>query len=329
MSAVAELRVEYLRAPIGIGTRTPRFSWTVDPLAVYVGDASARRPHSGQVDVGEGRRTRTSSRSPPATGTLGDRGRRKLRVLPHRVRGRAARLEHRVPLARAQSHGRRVDAVGGIHVRHRPAGCRRLGRRVGRARAAGRGRRALEHRRLDPRARSGHAARGASAPPAAAAAAVRRARRARARPAVRHRAGRLHRVRERAARRRPGARAGLRLVRAPHQRAGLRRDRPARRGRERARRRARRRLVGGTAGSHRVERAVRHPHVGDLAAAPRIRRPHDRGDRIGVGRAQRARTVGVRRPVRRRAVRPPSGSRGLEPRRIRRRRMDAGGRSRS
>lgn len=30
MSAVAELRIEYLHAPIGIGTRAPRFSWTVD-----------------------------------------------------------------------------------------------------------------------------------------------------------------------------------------------------------------------------------------------------------------------------------------------------------
>src|SRR5688572_23684288 len=30
MSVVTELRVEYLHAPIGIGTRKPRLSWTVD-----------------------------------------------------------------------------------------------------------------------------------------------------------------------------------------------------------------------------------------------------------------------------------------------------------
>ena len=94
--------------------------------------------------------------------------------------------------------------------------CRGLGRRVGRARAAGRRRRALEHRRLDPRSRPRHPARGAAAPAAAAAAVVRRARGARPRPPVRDRPRLVLGVRERRARRRPGARARLRRVRAPH-----------------------------------------------------------------------------------------------------------------
>ena len=164
---------------------TPRFSWIVD---------HAQDAYELEVTAGE--------RVVWATGVVESAESSLIEYA-----GEPLDLEHRVRVAGAQSLGRRVDVVGGIHVRHRPAGCRRLGRRVGRARAAGRGRRAVEHRRLDPRARSRHAARGAAAPAAAAAPAIRRARRARARAPVRDGARRVLGVRERRARRRPGARA--------------------------------------------------------------------------------------------------------------------------
>ena len=44
MSAVHDVRVEYLRSPIGIGARAPRFAWIVDhpqiafELEVFIGD---------------------------------------------------------------------------------------------------------------------------------------------------------------------------------------------------------------------------------------------------------------------------------------------------
>ena len=110
----------------------------------------------------------------------------------------------------------------------------------------------------------------------------------------------------------------------------VRRDRCARRGRERARHRARRRVVGRTPRPHRLERAVRHAHLGDLAAAPRLRRRHDRGGGVRC-RCCAARSVPwayadlfVGEQFDRRAV-----PRRLGPRGIRRRRMDAGHRGRS
>ena len=98
-----------------------------------------------------------------------------------------------------------------------------------RTRAAGRGDRAMEHRRLDPRPRPRLAARGTAAAAAAAAPALRGRPGPRARPALRHRARRVLGIRQRASHRRPGARAGLRQLRAPHLVLCGGRDRRARR----------------------------------------------------------------------------------------------------
>ena len=241
--------------------------------------ARGARPGDGAVwRAGPSRAARPRSSSTPASGLTSNT------AYTWRVRSRSAG---------------EWSLVGRIDLRDGTAGCRGLGRRVGRARAAGRRRRALEHRRLDPRPRTRHPARGAAAPPAAAAAVLRGAGRARPRPPVRDRARVVLGVRERRAGRRPGARARLGRLRAPHLGAVVRRHRTARRGRERAGRRARRRLVGGPPRPHGVERAVRHAHLGDLAAAPRLCRRRDRGRGIRSRRPQRDRPVDVCRPLRR------------------------------
>ena len=94
----SDLRVEYLRAPIGIGTRAP-----------------------GSRGSSITRRTRTSSRCPPATGSVvGERRRRERGDVAHRVRRRAARRRTPPTPWRVRSRVRRRVDASGRHPRSTP-----------------------------------------------------------------------------------------------------------------------------------------------------------------------------------------------------------------
>ena len=85
MSAVGDLRVEYLREPIGIGTRAPRFSWIVD---------HAQDAYELEVTA----LTTAGDRVVWAPGVV-----ESAESSLHRIRRRKARIEHGVPVERAQS----------------------------------------------------------------------------------------------------------------------------------------------------------------------------------------------------------------------------------
>ena len=276
-SGCRDLRVEYLRAPIGIGVRVPRFSWIVDHAQdAYELEVHASRGATWASGAVESRETSLIdyAGAPLASNT----------AYSWRVRSRDA--DGWSDWTESTFETALLDASDWVAAWVEPDQQDAVIERwsiVDWIRGLGPDTPPEERLRPPQLLRQSFDVRAG----------------AHAGPPLRDGARLVLRLRQRRARRRPGARAGIGRLRAPHLGAVLRRDCGARRGRERPRRRARRRLVDGPPRPHRLERAVRHPHLGDLAAAPRLCRRHDRGRGIRSRRPQRDRPVDVCRPLRR------------------------------